>query len=115
MNFSITAFKKYLTEEDEEDGVVAKEAPRKLPNVGDRVEVFRSKDEKYYPGIKNAVNPETTNRHIDFGDGDKEILDFSKEKLRIIQIADGNGNYTINKDLNLIKQKSSKTLYSSSV
>ena len=57
--FSITGVKKYLTEEDEEDGILAKDSFGKLPNLRDRVEVFWPKDEKYYPRIIATIDPET--------------------------------------------------------
>ena len=88
-----------------------------MPDVGNRVEVFWPKDEKYYPGVITAIDPETQKRHVDYEDGDKEILDFSKEKWRIIR-AGGleHEKCTINKVLTSIKQKSlSKIRNSSSV
>ena len=72
--FSITVVKKYLTEEDEEDGILTIESFRKLPNVGDRVEVFWPKDEKHCSGIIANIDHETQKRHINYEDGDKEIL-----------------------------------------
>ena len=113
--FSITAVKKYLTEEENDDGILSKEASRKMPDIGNRVEVFWPKDEKYYPGIITAIDPETQKRHVDYDDGDKEILDFSKEKWRITR-AGGleHEKCTINKVLTSIKQKSSSKIRNSS-
>ena len=104
-SFSITAAKKYLTEEEDDDGILGKESPRKLPDIGDTVEVFWQKDEKYYPVIIAAIGPETQKRHVDDGDDDKEILDFSKEKRRIIRAAGlDHEKCTINKVLTSVKQ-----------
>ena len=69
--FSITAVKQYLTEEDEEDGIMAKESSRKLPDVGDRVEVFWPKDDNQYPVRITAIDPETQKRHVDYDEATK--------------------------------------------
>ena len=54
--FSITAVKKNLSEEDEEDGILAKEAPQRLPDIGSLVEAFWPKDERCYPVIITAID-----------------------------------------------------------
>ena len=75
-----------MTEEHKEEGILAEGSPRKLSDAGDRVEIFWPKDLKYYNVIIAAIGPEAQKRHIDYGDDDKDIFDFSNEKWRNIQV-----------------------------
>ena len=77
--FSITAVNPYRSEIEKnfhEDSSIA--------GVGDRVEVYCSKDEEYYPGTISRFDAKSGKHLVGYDDGDVEDLLFATEKWKII-------------------------------